>query len=180
LAVRVADFSSVIQALSAVSSVAVVAGAIFVVFQLRQNAKLIEATLQENKATSSIALLERLTDESFARRRKAMHDTVRKYSARNWEGFDDSIDDFEARNFAYIYELIGQLARERVIDPSVVRNALQYLVIVDWEIFAPLEKHLMERYEVKVNPWSNFRWLAEETRRHMQAREKQAATRASA
>jgi hypothetical protein len=166
------DLSSVIQALSAVSSVAVIFGAIFVIFQLRQNAKLISATLLENKATSSIAILEKITDESFARRRKSMHDSVKEYAARNWEGFDFSLPDFEARNFAYIYELIGQLAREGVIDLKLVINALQYLVVFDWEAFAPLQKHLNEVYKVKVNPWGNFEWLAQEARKHMQERAK--------
>jgi hypothetical protein len=41
------DYSQLAFGLSAVSSVAVVAGAVFVVFQLRQNAKLISATIQE-------------------------------------------------------------------------------------------------------------------------------------
>lgn len=140
--------------LSAVSSVAVIAGAVFIVFQLRQNARLIQATIQENKAIGSISLLERLTDESFARRRKQMHDIVKKYSAQNWEGFDDTLEDFEARNFAYMYELIGQLAREGLLDLGTVKNALQYLVVVDWDVFTPLNKHLMERYNLTANPWA--------------------------
>jgi hypothetical protein len=76
----VVDLSAVIQGLSAVSSVAVIFGAVFVIFQLRQNAKLIEATLLENKATSSITILEKITDESFARTRKSMHDSVKEYA----------------------------------------------------------------------------------------------------
>ena len=38
------DLSGIIQVLSAVSSLAVIAGVVFVVFQLRQNRKLIEAS----------------------------------------------------------------------------------------------------------------------------------------
>jgi len=72
------DFSVIIQGLSATRSIAVVAGAFFIIFQLRQNAKLIAATVQENKANTSIALIENITDESFARRRKTMYDSIRK------------------------------------------------------------------------------------------------------
>jgi hypothetical protein len=135
---------------------------------------LIEATIRETRANASIALLEKITDESFARRRKAMRDAVKKYAALNWVGFDDTLEDYEARNFAYTYELNGQLAREGVIDLDMVRNALQYLVVFDWDAFAPLSKHLMKRYKVKVNAWGNFQWLAEETRRHLKRKEAQA------
>jgi hypothetical protein len=101
------DLSTIFGDVGAISSIAVIAGAIFVVFQLRQNARLIQAALLENKANVSLALLEKITEESFAKRRKYMHDTVKKFSKLNWEGFDDSLDDFEARNFGYLYELIG-------------------------------------------------------------------------
>jgi adenine-specific DNA methylase len=160
-------FSTIFSDLGAVSSIAVIAGAIFVVFQLRQNSKLIQATLLENKANVSLALLEKITEESFARRRKKMHDTVKKFAAANWEGFDDSLEDFEARNFGYLYELIGQLAREGVVDLRMVINALQYLVVVDWQTFEPLVAHVKKRYNVKFNAWANFKWLSDETQRHM-------------
>lgn len=160
-----------VEGLSAISSIAVISGAFFIVFQLRQNASLIRAANQETRSNTSIALLEKITDESFARRRKAMHDTVKRYAATNWEGFDDSLEDFEARNFAYTYELIGQLTREGLIEISIVRNALQYLVVFDWEAFSPLSRHLMERYGLKVNAWRNFEWLAEDVRGQMKSRE---------
>jgi len=165
------DLAAITQGLSATSSVAVVAGAFFIVFQLRQNAKLIGATVQENKANTSIALIEKITDENFARRRKTMYDAVKKGVATGWKDFDDTLEDFEARNFGYLYELIGQLAREGVIDMQMVKNALQYIVVFDWRTFEPLVTHLNERYGVKTNNWSNFEWLADETLKDMQARE---------
>jgi hypothetical protein len=165
------DLSNIVGYLSAVSSIAVIAGAIFVVVQLRQNAKLIEASMAGNKANASVALLQKITDESFARRRKQMRDALEKCQREGWKEFDDTLDDYEARNFAYIYELIGQLAKEGVMDLNLVRNALQYVVVFDWDTFEPLAKHLMERYGTKVNAFQNFHWLAEETRKHMKARE---------
>ena len=34
----------------------------------------------------------------------------------NWEGFDDSTDDFEIRNFAYMYDLYGGLPKEGLLE----------------------------------------------------------------
>ena len=170
------DLSGVTTLLSATSSVAVIAGALFIVFQLRQNGKLIEATVRQNRTNVSIALIERITDESFARRRKQMYDVVKKFASRNWEGFEGTLEDFEVRNFAYLYELMGQLARDGIIDLSTMKNALQYLVVYDWQTFAPIAKYLMESYKITANPWGSFEWLAEETRRQMQGRESSAQT----
>ena len=162
------DVSTIISYLSALSSVAVVLGAIFVIFQLRQNAKLIETANFETKSTMSFSVLEKITEESFARRRKHMHDAVHKYSQVNWEGFDDSLEDFEARNFGYIYELIGELVREGIIDVTIAIHSLKYIVVADWQVFQPLVKHLMDRYKVPVNPYENFEWLAQETRKFLE------------
>lgn len=159
------DFSAVISYLSALSSIAVVLGAIFVVFQLRQNARLIKTANFETKAEMSFSVLEKITEESFARRRKNMHDAVKKYSQVSWEGFDDSLEDFEARNFGYIYELIGELVKEGLIDLTIAIHSLRYLIVADWQVFELLVKHLMERYKVPVNPYENFEWLATETRK---------------
>lgn len=167
------DLSWALPILGAISSIAVIAGAVFIVFQLRQNARLIQATIKENRTNSSISLLEKLTEDSFARRRKLMYDAVKKYSATNWERYDDTLEDFEVRNFAYIYELIGQLARQDLIDVTAVKNAMQYLIVLDWEVFEPLNKHYIERFrsvsegDYRRGGWSNFEWLAKETLEHL-------------
>jgi hypothetical protein len=163
------DLATAASYLSAISSVAVVLGAIFVVFQLRQNASLIRTANFETKSNISFSVLEKITEESFARRRKSMHDAMKKYSQINWEGFDDSMEDFEARNFGYIYELIGELVREGIIDLTIAVHSLRYLIVFDWDRFEPLVKHLMERYKVPVNPYENFEWLASETRKYLQS-----------
>jgi hypothetical protein len=98
-----------------------------------------------------------------------MHDAIKKYSQTNWEGFDDSLEDFEARNFGYIYELIGELVREGIIDFTIAIHSLRYLLVFDWQRFEPLVKHLMERYKVPVNPYENFEWLAQETRKYLES-----------
>jgi hypothetical protein len=163
------DFSPLINFLSAISSIAIILGAIFVVFQLRQNARLIRTANLEVKSNMSFSVLEKITEDSFARRRKNMHDAVKKYSQVNWQGFDDSLEDFEARNYGYIYELIGELVKEGIIDLTIAIHSLRYLIVSDWQIFEPLVKHLMERYKVPVNPYENFEWLANETQKFLRA-----------
>jgi len=162
------DLSFLVSDLSAISSIAVILGAVFVIFQLRQNARLIKTANFETKANMSFSVLEIITEESFARRRKNMHDAIKKYSQINWEGFDDSLEDFEARNFGYIYELIGELVREGIIDLTIAIHSLRYLLVFDWQRFEPLVKHIMERYKVPVNPYENFEWLAQETRKYLE------------
>lgn len=169
--VDVLDLSGLIQVLSAISSIAVILGVVFIIVQLRQNAKLIdlnaklaEATFKDVKSNISFEILEKLSDESFARRRSFMWHTVKKYQASNWEGFDDSSDDFEIRNFAYMYDLYGQLTKEGLLDLEIMAKTFKYLVALDWEAFEPVSNHIMKRYNLKQNEiFSDFEWLAKET-----------------
>ena len=66
-----------------------------------------------------------------------MHDVVRKYSENGWGDFDDNLDDYETRNFAYQYELMGQFVRGGLVDKKTVMNALQGLVVINWRAFGP-------------------------------------------
>ncbi|MGO8806609.1 MAG: hypothetical protein ACLQO7_08425 [Candidatus Bathyarchaeia archaeon] len=165
------NLSGLVQVLSAISSIAVILGVVFIVVQLRQNAKLIDlnakltdASFQEVKSNISFEILEKLTDESFARRRSFMWQTVKRYQASNWEDFDDSADDFEIRNFAFMYDLFGQLAKEDLIDIETLAKTFKFLVALDWQAFEPAATHIMKRYNLKQNEmFSNFQWLANET-----------------
>jgi hypothetical protein len=161
------DYSQLALLLSSVSSVAVVAGAIFVVFQLRQNGRLINATIQETKAGIAFSMLERIIDDSFVRRRKNVYDSMKKYGEKNWEGFIGTMDDFEARNYAYMFELFGQLVKDGVVDLKTVMNALKYIVVYDWRTMQPMINYLNGVYGLKDNPWGNFEWLAKETERYL-------------
>lgn len=172
------DLSLITSFLSAISAVAVIAGAIFVVFQLRQNAKLINATIQSNKSAIAFSLLERIIDDEFVRRRKSVYDTIAKFSAKNWEGFIGSLEDFEARNYAYMFELFGQLVKDNIIDLHTVMNALKYIVVTDWRVMEPMITYLNKQYNLKLNPWENFEWLAKETGRYLQGLETQAIGKA--
>jgi hypothetical protein len=167
------DLSTVALTLSAVSSAAVVAGAIFVVFQLRQNNKLINATIQETRSGIAFSVLERIIDDSFVRRRKNVYDAVKKYGEKNWEGFIGTMDDFEARNYAYMFELFGQLVKDNILDLKTVMNALKYIVVYDWKTMEPMIKYLNGVYGLRNNPWGNFEWLARETEKYLKLQEEQ-------
>lgn len=154
--------SDVVLILSAGASIAVVVTALLVVLQLRQNTRLIEHAAREYRGNVAIAVLEKLTDESFARRRKAMHDASRILAEQGPAAFDDSIADLEARNFAFIYQILGTLTRSEVIEKDLAIRALGRLVVSDWRRFEPIQQHLMERYHQRIGSWDDFRWLAEQ------------------
>ncbi len=160
--------SDVVTLLGASSSIAVILGAIFIVLQMRQNAKLIEATLKENRANVAISLLERITDESFPRRRKRMFDIIAKFKATNWADAFESEEDLEVRNFAYLYELIGLMVENGLVDLELVLDTLQYLVVRDWQVFEPHAKFVTSKYQVPFNAWGRFRWLAEQATIHLE------------
>lgn len=172
------SLSGLIQILSALSSVAVILGVIFIVIQLRQNNKLIElntklteVSFRDVKANITFELLEKLTDESFARRRSFMWETIKQYQTSNWENFDDSREDFEIRNFAYMYDLFGQMAKEGLIDTETLAKTFKYMIVLDWEAFEPAAKHILKRYNLKKNEiFSNFQWLAQETEKILKQR----------
>ena len=162
------DATQISILLSGVSAGAVVAGAVFVVFQLRQNAKLIGATVQSNKSAIAFSMLEKIIDDSFVRRRKNVYDTIAKYQPKNWEGFLGTMEDMEARNYAYMFELFGQLVKDGIIELKTVMRALKYIVVNDWTVMEPMIKYLNHEYKVKVSPWANFEWLAKETEKYLE------------
>jgi len=158
----------VITLLSASSSIAVILGAIFIVLQMRQNARLIEATLREERSNVALSLLERITDESFPRRRKRMFEIVAKFKATNWADAFESEEDLEVRNFAYLYELTGLMVENGLVDLELVLDTLQYLVVRDWEVFAPHAAFVKSQYQVQFDAWGRFEWLAGQAKAHLE------------
>ncbi len=170
------SLTDVINWLSALSSIALIFGAIFVIFQLRQNnalltlnTKLVETTLRQERADVAIALLEHLTDHSFPRRRWRMHEIVKQFVATGWKDAFESEEDFEVRHFVQIYELIGTMARRNVIDVQLVIDSLHYQVVRDWEVFQPHLKVLAARYGAGPEYFESFRWLATESSKRFPA-----------
>ena len=164
------SLNDVVTALTALSSLAVISGAVFIVIQLRQNAQLLGATLQQNRADASISLLERITDELFPSRRARMHEIMKRFRETNWKDAFETPDDFEIRNFAYIYELIGLMVKHGLIDREIVLDTLQNLVVRDCQVYEPHAKFVTEKYGVRLHAYGNFGWLANEVVRHFEAR----------
>ena len=153
-----------------ISSITVVAGTFLVVLQLRVNAK-------QARARTAFDLIGKVIDPSFPVRRHLLYEVAEKHAQGNWTGFDRSLEDFEVRNFANIYEQLGLLVRKRVVDLQDVLEALSAQPMADWITFQPIRMHIMEE-AAKAFPaltadqpglesiyWPNFRWLAEESRK---------------
>lgn len=154
--------------LKTISSIAVIAGTVFVVLQLRLNAKMV-------RSRNAFDLIGKVVDPTFPVRRHRLYEVAKKYTGGDWTGFDRSLEDFEVRSFANIYEQLGLLVRKGVVDLQDVMEALSAQPMADWATFQPIRKHIMEEAgrafpALATNGagmdsifWPNFKWLAEET-----------------
>ena len=118
------------------------------------------ATRRDARQNLAFSMMEQFTSSGFAERRWKMRQAVARAEAAAWAGWDDSLEDFESRAFAYQYELIGQMVRSGTLDYAQVRDFLQYTVVADWIAFAPLDAHLVGRWPGRPSPWRRFRELA--------------------
>lgn len=167
IASRIGELESILRTIGAF---AVIAGTILVVLQLRVNAKNV-------RSRNAFDLVSKVIDPSFARRRHQMYETAKKHADGDWSDFDRSLEDFEARNFANIYEQLGLLTRRGVVDLDDVLDALSAQPIADWNTFQPIRTRIIQEAG-KAYPalsedqpgvdavyWPNFRWLADESRK---------------
>ncbi|HEY6239113.1 MAG TPA: hypothetical protein VIZ68_08015 [Thermoplasmata archaeon] len=121
----------------------------------------VRASRLDAKRNLAFSMMEQLTSAGFAARRWQMHRSVGAASASAWKEFDNCLEDFESRSFAYQYELIGQMVTAGTLDYPLVRDFLQYTIVADWNAFEPLDAHLQERYPGRPSPWARFRQLAQ-------------------
>jgi hypothetical protein len=148
----------------------VIAGTILVVLQLRVNARHL-------RSRNAFDLTAKVIDPTFPHRRHLLYEVAARHAGGDWAGFDRSLEDFEVRNFANIYEQLGLLARKGVVDVEDVLDALSAQPFADWNTFQPIRAHIIHEAG-KAFPaladnqpgldavyWPNFRWLAEESRR---------------
>lgn len=161
--------------LSLIGSVCVIAGTVFVVIQLRINAR-------QAASRTAFDLIGKITDPSFPVRRHLMYEVAAKHSSGNWEGFDRSLEDFEVRSFANLYEQLGLLVRKGVVNLPDVMEALSAQIMADWHTFQPIRAHVIER-SAQAFPalaadqagidrifWPNFNWLATQNAEWVQQR----------
>ena len=150
------------------SSIVVIAGVILALLQLRLNAK-------QARSRNAFDLIGKVIDPAFPVRRHLLYEVAARYARGDWTGFDRSLDDFQVRSFANLYEQLGLLAKKGVIDLQDVMEALSAQPMADWRVFEPIRKHIMEEAgraipALSTNQagldsiyWPNFKWLAEES-----------------
>jgi len=153
-----------------IGAVAVIAGTVLVVLQLRVNARNV-------RSRNAFDLVAKVIDPSFPRRRQLLYEVAEKHACGDWTGFDRSLQDFEVRNFANVYEQLGLLARRGVIDLGDLLEALSAQPMADWNTFEPIRAHIVnesgrawsaladDQPGLDAVYWPNFRWLAEESRK---------------
>jgi hypothetical protein len=155
--------------LSVIGSLCVIVGTVFVVVQLRMNAK-------QAASATAFGVISSVTDPSFPARRHLLYEVAAKHSSGDWTGFIRSREDFEVRNYASIYEQLGLLVRRGLVDVDVVNSAMSAQLYADWSVFEPIRAHIMEesghRWDILTTDhpgienvyWSNFKWLAAQNR----------------
>ena len=151
--------------LSVIGSLCVIVGTVFVVIQLRMNAK-------QAASATAFGVISSVTDPSFAARRHLLYEVSAKYASGDWTGFDRSREDFEVRNYASIYEQLGLLVKRGLVEVDVVNGAMSAQLYADWCVFEPIRAHVIEesgqRFTVLASDqpgvddiyWPNFKWLA--------------------
>jgi hypothetical protein len=148
------SFSDVQTWVSIAASSALVVSVILLAYNVR-------ASRLDARRNLAFSMMEQLTSADFAERRWKMHGAVKAAVGAGWKGFDESLEDFESRSFAYQYELIGQMVLTGTLDYTLVREFVRYTVVTDWNAFEPLDAHLRERYPGRPSPWARFRQLAQ-------------------
>lgn len=158
-----------------ISSIAVIAGTVLVVLQLRLNAK-------QARSRNAFDLIGKVIDPTFPVRRHLLYEVAAKHGRGDWTGFDRSLEDFQVRNFANIYEQLGLLVKKGVIDLQDVMEALSAQPMADWQTFQPIRKHIIEESGRALPAlatdqagldsiyWPNFKWLAEESAKWVRER----------
>jgi len=165
------DVSGVEPFLRFLGLIAVLAGSVFVVVQLRMNT-------QGARSRTAFDLIGKVIDPAFPVRRHLLYDVAARHADGDWTGFDQSLDDFQVRSFANFYEQLGLLVRKNIIDLGDVMESLAGQPMADWTVFQPIRRHVIDQAVVafpelaaasagRVDAlyWPNFRWLAEENAR---------------
>ena len=175
------DLSTLIQYLDAVSAVAVIFGVVFVVFQLRQNAKLIEASNkqletsnrqveasnQQNRQQVILSTIDRFTDETFIRKRKRAPEIIKKYEAKGWSEFAGSDEDYELGGFLALFETLGFLAKKGIVDVKEIQEGMGFLVIIEWAAMEPAIEHYRKVWK-RDDVYMNFKWLHDSVKKVME------------
>jgi len=161
------DLSTILEALSGASTIAVILGIPFIILQMRQNARMVEAAnrqselvARQNRSQVLLNLSEHMTNRDFVLQRKAARDIVEKYSQQGWSSFVNSVDGFEIRAMAIQYESAALMVKLDLIDEATLVDALGFTIVVDWQALSPAIAEFEKEWGTG-NAFPHFRRLAE-------------------
>jgi uncharacterized membrane protein YqaE (UPF0057 family) len=157
------DLSSLYNDVSFLSSIAIILGAIFVVFEIRDNKKLVEASAEQARSAARQA---ELTTQQLAQNTELAHmDLVmRIYEFANTAEFQSawltvlsikiqSFEEFEKLSksdqisiyqVAALFESLGVLVDRGLVKPDVIDD--MFLTALAWNTLLPFIKGMRERY----------------------------------
>ncbi len=92
--------------------------------------------------------------------------------ASDWKEFVETGDDFEVRTFCSFYEFAAVLARRGLVEFQTLMDALGYRAIFDWEAVRPVAEFYRKSWS-KNYVFMNFEWLAEQTRKYLETKERE-------
>lgn len=169
------DITTIAQALSAASTIAIILGIPFILLQMRQNARMIEAANRQaelvaaqNRSQVMLNIAEHMTNPDFIRQRKVVRDIIARRVREGWDGFFESADGFELRAFAVQYESAALMARLGLISREMLIEALGFTIAVDWIALGPALKEFERAWGQFTFP--NFQALAAEAERYWHAK----------
>jgi hypothetical protein len=138
------SLGEVLEGLSGASTIAVILGIPFILLQMRQNARMVEAATRQtelvafqNRTQVLLTIAERLTDHDFIIRRRVVREIIAQHTQKGWERFADSVDGFEVRAFATQYESTALMAKLGLIDEQTLIETLGMTTVVDWIVLRP-------------------------------------------
>jgi hypothetical protein len=159
------DLAFILEVLSGASTIAVILGIPFILLQMRQNARLVEAAnrqaelvSQQNRSMVLLNIAEHMTDRDFILQRKLVRDIMAKFVDQGWDSFVDSTEGFEVRAFAIQYESAAIMAKLGLIDETTLIETLGFTIAIDWMALRPA----MAAFEKVWGPMTfpNFRRVA--------------------
>jgi hypothetical protein len=127
---------------------------------------------EQAASSTAFELIGKVTDPSFPARRHRLYEVAAKHASGDWTDFDRSLDDFEVRGYANIYEQLGLLVQRGLVDLTDVMEAMSAQIMADWHTFEPIRTHIMDQAGrgfpgmttdqpgIDRVYWPHFRWLA--------------------
>lgn len=143
----------------AAASIVVSLGALGVsTFMLARQNRQLE---HERNALAILEAINRLTDAGAMAAFEGLEGVHQRYPTDEdiLSRYDDSDDDRALLLVAQYFETVATLARRRVLDPSLLVDAIGYMIRVRWETIREFIYHL-RRVRGNEYIFENFEWLA--------------------